>query len=42
MVGNKISIERGVEMAAKTGDPAKVKNSEIVGKECASVGGGDR
>ncbi|XP_037038586.1 general odorant-binding protein 28a-like [Bradysia coprophila] len=42
MVGGKISVEGGVKMAERSGDPTKVKNSESVGKECQSVGGGDR
>lgn len=42
MADNKLSIEGGIRMAEKSGDPEKVKNSEIVGKECQSVGGGDR
>lgn len=42
MVGGKVSIEGGIKLAEMSGDPTKVKNSEIVGKECESVGGGDR
>lgn len=42
MVGGKMSVEGGIKIAEMSGDPAKIKNSEIVGKECQSVGGGDR
>lgn len=42
MVGDKLSIEGSLKIAEMSGDPAKVKNSEAVGKECQSVGGGDR
>lgn len=42
MVGGKLSVEGGVKLAEKSGDPAKVINSELVAKECQSVGGGDR
>lgn len=42
MKDGKISVEGSVKIAEMSGDPAKVKNSEIVGTECQSVGGGDR
>lgn len=37
-----MSVAGGIKMAELSGDPVKIKNSEIVGKECESVGGGDR
>lgn len=42
MIDSKVSVEGGIKLAEMTGDPAKVKNSEMVGKECQSAGGGDR
>lgn len=42
IVGGKLSVEGSIKLAEMSGDPAKVKNSETVGKECESVGGGDR
>lgn len=42
MVGGKLSVEGSVKLAEMSGDPAKIKNSEAVSKECQSVGGGDR
>lgn len=42
IVGGKLSVEGGIKLAEMSGDPAKVKNSEVVSKACESVGGGDR
>ncbi len=42
MVGGKLSVEGGVKLAEMSGDPVKIKNSELVGLECQSVTGADR
>lgn len=42
MKDGKLSVEGGIKIAEMSGDPAKIKNSEIVGKECEHIGGGDR
>lgn len=42
MVDGKISVAGGVKLAEMSGDATKIKNAEIVGTECQSVGGGER
>lgn len=42
MKDGKLSAEGSIKVAELSGDPAKVKNSEAVVKECQSVGGADR
>lgn len=42
MKDGKFSSAEIIKEAEKSGNIAKVKNAEIVGKECQSVGGNDR
>ncbi|KAJ6638792.1 General odorant-binding protein 28a [Pseudolycoriella hygida] len=42
MVNGKMSVEGAQKLAEMSGDPVKIKNSEVVNKACDSVGAADR